>query len=176
MNRPTLILLGAWFFSTLLAPSSGYAQVRFGADWLFLSRDNDSDAQLISGPDAVSSGDMDFDYESGYRLNFGVNLWEYELDGEELPQPGDYSVVLDGAGAPLCVIQTIEVNVRAFDEVDPSFAYDEGEGDRSLDYWRRVHWDFFSATCRRIGRQPSVKMPVVLERFRLLFPPQQKHP
>jgi uncharacterized protein YhfF len=103
-------------------------------------------------------------------------LWEYELDGEELPQPGDYSVVLDGAGAPLCVIQTIEVNVRAFDEVDPSFAYDEGEGDRSLDYWRRVHWDFFSATCRRIGRQPSVKMPVVLERFRLLFPPQQNHP
>lgn len=97
-------------------------------------------------------------------------LWEYEQEGDELPQPGDYSVVLDGAGEPLCVIQTIEVNVRAFDEVDAGFACDEGEGDRSLAYWRRVHWDFFSATCQRIGRKPFEKMPVVLERFRLLFP------
>ncbi|MEW4530675.1 hypothetical protein [Maioricimonas sp. JC845] len=88
MNRPTLTLLGALLFGMLLTPSSGHAQVRIGADWLFLSRDNDSDAQLISGPNAVSSGEMDFDYESGYRLNFGVGLWEYELDASwtELPE------------------------------------------------------------------------------------------
>ncbi|MFG0334348.1 MAG: hypothetical protein ACF8TS_13370 [Maioricimonas sp. JB049] len=88
MNRPTLTLLSALLLGMFLTPSSGYAQVRFGADWLFLSRDNDSDARLISGPNAVSSGEMDFDYESGYRLNLGVGLWEYEVDASWTELPG----------------------------------------------------------------------------------------
>ena len=35
-----------------------------------------------------------------------------------------------------CVIETTEVTYRRFGDVDATFAYEEGEGDRSLDYWR----------------------------------------
>ena len=36
----------------------------------------------------------------------------------------------------MCVIQTTEIRHLPFDEVDAQFAFDEGEGDQSLEYWR----------------------------------------
>ncbi len=96
-------------------------------------------------------------------------LWEYEAEDEKLPQTGDLSIITNAAGEPLCIIETTEVAVRPFNEVDAQFAYDEGEGDRSLEYWREVHWEVFSTTCSVIGREPREDMPLVCERFRVLF-------
>ncbi len=42
------------------------------------------------------------------------------------PRPGERWVVLDGRAEPRCVIETIEVTYRRFNEVDAAFAYDEG--------------------------------------------------
>jgi uncharacterized protein YhfF len=98
------------------------------------------------------------------------SLWEIEHDGESIPQPGDLSIILDGHGEPLCIIETTAVEVKPLDAVDAGFAYDEGEGDRSLATWRAVHWRFFSRTLAAIGRAPDWAMPVVCERFRVVFP------
>jgi uncharacterized protein YhfF len=57
-----------------------------------------------------------------------------------------------------------------FNEVDAQFAFDEGEGDQSLDYWREVHWDYFSRRCAEMNKEPSNTMPVNCERFELLHP------
>lgn len=51
------------------------------------------------------------------------------------------------------------------------FAAAEGEGDRSLAYWRAAHWRYFSRTLLTISRAPAEDMPLVCERFRLLYPP-----
>ena len=96
-------------------------------------------------------------------------LWEYEADGDPLPKAGDFSLILDGAGSPVCVIQTTQVEVVTFNQVDAQWAYAEGEGDRSLQYWREGHWRFFSRSCERIGRTPSETRPVVCERFKVVF-------
>lgn len=96
-------------------------------------------------------------------------LWEYEAAGEAIPQVGDLSIILDGAGRPLCLIKTIEVTMRAYNEVDAQFAYDEGEGDRSLAFWRDAHWRFFSRTCASLDRAPAVDMPLVCERFEVIY-------
>jgi uncharacterized protein YhfF len=77
--------------------------------------------------------------------------------------PGERWVVLDGRGEPRCVIETTEVTYRRFNEVDITFARDEGEGDRSLEYWRDAHRAFFS----RLGRF-SEDMRLMCERFRLV--------
>jgi uncharacterized protein YhfF len=97
------------------------------------------------------------------------SLWEMEHDGEPVPCPGDPSIILDGRNNPLCIIETTEVEVKPFDSVDDRFAYDEGEGDRSLATWRAVHWRFFSRTLAAIGRAPDGAMPVVCERFRVVW-------
>ncbi|SDH78234.1 Uncharacterized protein YhfF [Bradyrhizobium sp. Rc2d] len=77
--------------------------------------------------------------------------------------PGERWVVLDGRGEARCVIESIDVTYRRFNEVDAAFAYDEGEGDRSLAYWRRAHQAYFG----RLGRY-SDDMMLMCERFRLV--------
>jgi uncharacterized protein YhfF len=96
-------------------------------------------------------------------------LWEYEADGERLPAVGNLSIILDGEGQPLCITEIVEVTIRPYDEVDDHFAYDEGEGNRTLAYWRHAHWEFFSRVCSQIGREISPSMPLVCERFRTIY-------
>lgn len=96
--------------------------------------------------------------------------WAYEIDQEHIPAVGEFSVITDGQNQPICIIQTTAVHILPFDEVKPEFAYLEGEGERTLEYWRKVHWNFFSEECARIGKEPSLSMPVVCERFRRVYP------
>jgi len=96
--------------------------------------------------------------------------WEYEDEPEDAPIVGGYSVVTNYAGVPQCIIRTTELRVLPFNEVDAQFAFDEGEGDQSLDYWRKVHWDYFSRQCIEIHREPSNTMLVNCERFELFYP------
>jgi uncharacterized protein YhfF len=72
-------------------------------------------------------------------------------------------VVLDGSGVPIVVIETIALTQRRFNEVDAAFAFDEGEGDRTLASWRRAHRNYF-------GRQGtfSPEMLLYCERFRVV--------
>lgn len=97
-------------------------------------------------------------------------LWRWQADGKPAPRPGDRQVIIDWEGRPLAVIEMIEVEIVPFDQVAAGFARDEGEGDLSLDYWRKIHWDFFCRECERIGREPHPSMPVLCMRFRLLHP------
>lgn len=95
-------------------------------------------------------------------------LWEYEDAGDEIPTVGSITIVLDGSGDPLCIIETTEVSITPFHAVDAAFAYDEGEGDRSLEYWRRCHWDYFTYTLKELGKMPTEDMPLICERFRVI--------
>lgn len=52
-------------------------------------------------------------------------IWEYEANAEALPQVGNYSILSDWNGEPLCVIQTVEVRVMPFNPVEAAFAYDD---------------------------------------------------
>jgi len=95
-------------------------------------------------------------------------LWSYEAEGEAIPAVGIFTIVLDGRGAPLCLVQTTEVTIRPFNAVDAQFAYEEGEDDRTLASWRAAHQRFFTRTLAAIGREPTDEMPLVCERFRLI--------
>ena len=101
-------------------------------------------------------------------------LWDAEADPTMMPVLGGYSLVTDHAGMPLLVIQTTHVEIRPYEAVDADFAAAEGEGDSSLDFWRAAHWDYFSRRCAALGRTPSIDMPVVLERFALVYPIEQQ--
>src|ERR671911_2056241 len=86
-------------------------------------------------------------------------LREYEAEGSALPEVGSKTIVLDGNNNPLCIVETTEVAVCPYDDVDARFAYEEGEGDRSLEYWREAHWRFFSRPLPEISREPTMDIP-----------------
>jgi uncharacterized protein YhfF len=106
---------------------------------------------------------------SGTKTATCSALWEYEAEDYPLPEVGTKMVVLSGNEEPLCIIETTEVEVRPYDEVDARFAYEEGEGGHSLEYWREAHWRFFSRTLPNIGKEPATDMPLVCERFRIIY-------
>ena len=76
----------------------------------------------------------------------------YEAEGADLPQPGETSVILDSADEAVCIIRTTRVYVVPFDEVTAEHAFKDGEGDRSLAYWREVHESFLKEELSSIGR------------------------
>lgn len=98
----------------------------------------------------------------------GLYLW-YELEDEPLPKVGAYSVVIDSRNRAVCIIQTTNVTVLPFNQVPASHAYLEGEGDRTLAYWREVHERFFTQELREIHREFDEHMLVVCEQFRRVF-------
>ena len=107
---------------------------------------------------------------SGQKRATAGLLWTNELTNKPLPKVGDLSVVTDWHGVPVCIIESTHIEIVPFDSVSDSFAAIEGEGDKTLRYWREAHWRFFSRECQRIGREPDWHMPVVCERFRVVYP------
>jgi uncharacterized protein YhfF len=106
---------------------------------------------------------------SGVKTATCSSVWEWEAEGEEIPKVGMLSLILDGANNPKCIIETTEITIRKYNEVDEMFASEEGEGDRSLEYWREAHKGYFSRVLPKIGREFSEDMPLVCERFRVVY-------
>ena len=99
-------------------------------------------------------------------------LCEYEVEGEPVPKVGDMSIILDGVGQPRAVIRTTKVEVLPFNQVTADHAFLEGEGDRTLESWRREHEHFWRTdfAAQGNGLQFSETMDVVCENFRVIYP------
>jgi uncharacterized protein YhfF len=97
-------------------------------------------------------------------------VWEWEAEGNQIPKTGYLTIALDGRGEPLCIVETVEITLRKYNEVDADFARDEGEGDLSLNYWREAHRNYFSRVLpKKTDREFSEEMPLVCERFRVIY-------
>ena len=94
----------------------------------------------------------------------------YELEGEDLPKAGEYSVILDTKDEAVCIIRTTKVYVTPYRDVTAEQAWKEGEGDRSLDYWRRVHEAFFRKELEAVGLIFTEDLGVVCEDFEVVYP------
>lgn len=97
-------------------------------------------------------------------------LWSREAEGKPLWRAGDLHIVTTWDHTPACVIETVELDVRPFENVDARFARDYGEGDRTLEWWRGHMWRYYVKECQALGREPASDMPLICERFRMVFP------
>jgi len=107
---------------------------------------------------------------AGVKTATASALELFEAESEPTPQVGDYSVILDAQGQALCVIRTTRVTVVPFPEVSALHAWLEGEGDRTLVYWREVHHEFFTNEYASINRPFREDMPVICEEFEMVYP------
>lgn len=93
----------------------------------------------------------------------------YALENEPLPQVGEYNIILDGNDEAVCITKTTKVYRTLFKNVSARHAYLEGEGDRSLAYWRKVHQDFFTAELAEVKLDFTPELEVVCEEFEVVF-------
>ena len=93
----------------------------------------------------------------------------YQAHGEPLPQVGEYSVILNSREEAVCIIQTVNVYVTEFCMVSEEHAYKEGEGDRSLAYWRQVHENYLTNELATIHLAFHSHTKVVCEEFQVVY-------
>lgn len=94
---------------------------------------------------------------------------EYETEGTPVPPVGDVNIILNGAGAPLCIIETTEITIKPLNQVDAQFAWDEGEDDRTLASWTAGHERYFKRLCAAKGWTYTDDMLTVFERFKVIY-------
>jgi uncharacterized protein YhfF len=90
--------------------------------------------------------------KQGVKTATSSLLWAYEAASKPLPEVGSLSIVTDGNGDPVCVVETIAVDIKGLAEVDAAFAHDYG------------------LRCHALGKIPTPQMPLVCERFTVVYP------
>lgn len=107
---------------------------------------------------------------SGKKTATASEFSFYEYEKCDLPKAGNHSIIMNTKGTAVCIIKTLNVDVVPFHKVSAEFAYKEGEGDRSLAYWRQVHTKFFKEELKKINIEFTEDMLVVCEEFEVVFP------
>lgn len=93
----------------------------------------------------------------------------YELEQEQVPEVESYSVLLDGNDQAQAIICTKVVEILPYSQVSEVHGYLEGEGDRTLSYWRSVHQPFFEQELKKYGQTFSEDLLIVYELFELVY-------
>ncbi|MGA9102194.1 ASCH domain-containing protein [Aeromicrobium sp.] len=99
----------------------------------------------------------------------------YEADNDILPSAGSHWIVTDGSGVERVVLRTTDVRLGPVDSVDDSFAYDEGEGERTRESWLHDHRRFFERQVAQRGIPTPDgldAMICIFERFVIVWPPE----
>ena len=93
----------------------------------------------------------------------------YRINNEKLPQEGDYSIIMNSNKEAVCIIKTLKVYVTEFNQVSEEHAFKEGEGDRSLEYWRKVHSNFVTNELASVNKLFDEHSKVVCEEFEVVY-------
>ena len=102
------------------------------------------------------------------KASCSLEYW-YSHEGEIMPVVGHLQVVTDWHGEPVCIVELTSVSLCRYNQVTAEFAAAEGEGDKTLEWWREAHWNFFSRECEELKITPNEDMMLVLERFKVVY-------
>ena len=93
----------------------------------------------------------------------------YEIENETIPKVGDYIIITNWNGIAQCVIHITNINIIPFKNVTQAFAAKEGEGDKTLSFWRKVHRKFFTLELKEYSKKFSEDMLVICEEFEVVY-------
>lgn len=128
--------------------------------------------RVVAGPAGdLSITDRLIDlYLAGTKYVGSGLVAEYECEGDPLPQVGDHWIALGAEGEPRCILRTTRVETHVFRDVSAAIALAEGEGDLSVDHWRRGHAEFNAPYLAEWGITDIEDAIVVTEFFELVYP------
>jgi uncharacterized protein YhfF len=97
------------------------------------------------------------------------SVWWYEYHNEPMPKVGTLFIVTDWHGDAKAIIEVTKLEQIRFKDVGEAFAYAEGEGDRSLAYWRKVHRAYYTREMKKAGTHFNENMLILCAYFKLIF-------
>ena len=107
--------------------------------------------------------------KNGIKKVITHSLLGLQYRKEPLPKIGDFTVVTDWNGKAQCIVRTTSVQLKPYFSIDGEYAHLEGEGDKSLAHWKKVHWDYFTRELAPFQRVPRESMIIVCESIEKVF-------
>lgn len=104
----------------------------------------------------------------GIKQATAGSLWSYQQNNDALPKAGEFYIVTDWNKQAKAIVEITKVEQVAYKNITAEFAAIEGEGDKTLKYWKRVHWAFFTREMKPKGATPTEDMIIVCEYFKTL--------
>ncbi len=105
----------------------------------------------------------------GIKRATATSLWWFEKNNEQLPKIGDQYIVTDWSGNAKAIIETTKIEQIPFNKITAKFAKIEGEGDKSLEYWKRVHKDYYTREMQPFNEEFDENMIIVCEQFKTIY-------
>ncbi|WP_257667955.1 ASCH domain-containing protein [Parapedobacter tibetensis] len=105
----------------------------------------------------------------GIKQASSPSVWWFQKNNEEVPEVGNLAIVTNWNGEPKAIIQTIKIEIVKFKDITPEYAFIEGEGDKSLAYWKTVHWEYYANEMKEDGESPNQEMEIVCEYFKTVW-------
>ena len=96
------------------------------------------------------------------------SLLEEFSDENPLPEVGEQVIVTDFEGRPGCLYRIEEVETVPYREIGDRHVACEGPQLRDVGLWRDVHWPYWTEYLSDRGKEMSMEVPVVFQRFTTL--------
>jgi uncharacterized protein YhfF len=90
-------------------------------------------------------------------------FWDYP-DGK-IPFVGALGVLLDGSRRPRGIVETTQIEIMPFGAITEEMARAYGEGERTVEWWRRVMGAFYRASAARHNAILTDDTPHIWEWF-----------
>ena len=117
-----------------------------------------------SAPEAADAGAVLI--LNGTKTLTSSPFWDYP-DGK-IPFVGALSVLLDGSRRPRGIVETTQVEIMPFGAITEAMARAYGEGDRTVEWWRRVMGAFYRGSAARHNATLADDTPHIWEWFTLV--------
>lgn len=101
----------------------------------------------------------------GIKRATAASVEELKLLDMRPARVGDVSVVTTWDGEAVAIIETTQIEVRRLGDVDEAFALREGEGDRTLAWWRTAHEAYYRRVLDGTGIRVDDDLLIVCEHF-----------
>lgn len=105
----------------------------------------------------------------GIKQATAGSQWWYEYSNEPLSKIGDLFIITNWEGVAKAVIQIINIQKTPYNQISAEFARIEGEGDKSLTYWKKVHWTYFTREMQPHNLKPTEDMIIICEYFKTIW-------
>ncbi len=95
--------------------------------------------------------------------------WWYKKYKMQYPKIGDQYIITNWDGEAKAIIETTKVSFVKYCDISEEYAVIEGEGDKTLDYWKSVHWAYYIREMKPFKETPHEEMIIVCEEFKTIY-------
>ena len=99
----------------------------------------------------------------GIKQASASSQWWYERNEEKPAKNGQLFIITNWEGEAKAIIKITKIEPKPYNEITEEFA--QIEGDKSLEYWKKVHWAFYIRERQPYHEKPSEDMIIVCEYF-----------